>query len=99
MRDAIDAVFDKYDTDHSNTVDVNQVCDFINDALNHMKSNRKVTQAQVNQLIPSVDKSGDGRLHKPEIFQIFKKAAFSYFWAIRIPFIVFNIPLYRQYSK
>jgi hypothetical protein len=43
LRDAVDAVFNKYDTDKSNSLDANEVCNLINDALAHMKSNKKVT--------------------------------------------------------
>ena len=65
IRDSVEAVIAKYDTDHTNSVDVNEVCNLINDALNHMKSNRKFTQVQVNQFLSSGDKSGDGRIQKP----------------------------------
>ena len=43
LKKAVDAVFDKYDTDKSNSLDANEVCNLINDALAHMKSNKKVT--------------------------------------------------------
>ena len=73
LRDAVDAVFGKYDTDKSNSLDANEVYNLINDALTHMKSNRKVTQAEVNQFIAAVDKSGDNKIQKPELYEIFKK--------------------------
>ena len=73
LRDAVDAVFNKYDTDKSNSLDANEVYNLINDALTHMKSNRKVTQAEVNQFITAVDKSGDNKIQKPELYEIFKK--------------------------
>ena len=73
LKKAVDAVFDKYDTDKSNSLDSNEVYNLINDALTHMKSNRKVTQAEVNQFIAAVDKSGDKKIQKPELYEIFKK--------------------------
>ena len=73
LREAVDAVFGKYDTDKSNSLDANEVYNLINDALAHMKSNRKVTQAEVNQFIAAVDKSGDNKIQKPELYEIFKK--------------------------
>lgn len=73
LRDAVDAVFGKYDTDNSNSLDANEVCNLINDALNHMKANRKVSQAEVNQFIAAVDKSGDNKIQKPELYEIFKR--------------------------
>ena len=73
LRDAVDAVFNKYDADKSNSLDANEVFNLINDALAHMKSNRKVSQAEVNQFIAAVDKSGDSKIQKPELYEIFKK--------------------------
>lgn len=73
LREAVDAVFHKYDTDSSQSLDASEVLNLINDALGHMKSNRKVTQQEVNQFIAAVDKSGDGKIQKPELYEIFKK--------------------------
>ena len=44
LRQAVDAVFGKYDTDKNGTLEVAEVSNLINDALNHMKANRQVTQ-------------------------------------------------------
>jgi Ca2+-binding EF-hand superfamily protein len=38
-----------------------------------MKSNRQVTEAEVKQFIKAVDVSGDGKIQKPELYEIFKK--------------------------
>jgi Ca2+-binding EF-hand superfamily protein len=73
LRQAVDAVFAKYDTDGSQSLDANEVFNLINDALAHLKANRKVTQAEVQQFVTAVDKSGDGKIQKPELFEIFKK--------------------------
>jgi Ca2+-binding EF-hand superfamily protein len=73
LRAAVDAVFNKYDTDGSQSLDAAEVFNLINDALAHMKANRKVTQAEVQQFVTAVDKSGDGKIQKPELFEIFKK--------------------------
>jgi Ca2+-binding EF-hand superfamily protein len=73
LREAVDAVFGKYDTDKSNSLDANEVYNLINDALAHMNSNKKVSQAEVNQFIAAVDKSGDKKIQKPELYEIFKK--------------------------
>jgi Ca2+-binding EF-hand superfamily protein len=73
LRAAVDAVFSKYDTDGSQSLDANEVFNLINDALAHMKANRKVSQAEVQQFVAAVDKSGDGKIQKPELFEIFKK--------------------------
>lgn len=70
---AVDAVFAKYDADGNNYLDANEVYNLINDALSHMKSSRKVSQQEVTQFIAAVDKSGDGKIQKTELYEIFKK--------------------------
>jgi Ca2+-binding EF-hand superfamily protein len=40
-----------------------------------MKANRQATQKEVNDLIAAVDKSGDGKIAKPELLEIFKRVA------------------------
>jgi Ca2+-binding EF-hand superfamily protein len=70
---AVDAVFTKYDTDKSGTLDSNEVFNLINDALKHMKSTRQVTQQEVAQFIAAVDNSGDKKIQKSELYEIFKK--------------------------
>ncbi len=73
LRQAVDAVFGKYDTDKSNTLEATEVFNLINDALKHMNANRQVTQPEVNQFVQAVDKSGDGKIQKAELFEIFKQ--------------------------
>jgi Ca2+-binding EF-hand superfamily protein len=73
LREAVDAVFHKYDTDNSNSLESGEVLSLINDALNHLKANRQVTQAEVTNFIKAVDVSGDGKIQKAELFEIFKK--------------------------
>ena len=73
LREAVDAVFAKYDADKNNCLDADEVFNLINDALTHMKADRKVSKAEVEQFIKAVDSSGDGKIQKPELFEIFKK--------------------------
>lgn len=73
LRDAVDAVFAQFDKDNSNSLDANEVFALISAALNHMGSNAQVTQQQVQGFVQAVDKSGDGKIQKPELFEIFKK--------------------------
>ena len=68
LRDAVDAVFSQYDKDNSGTLDQNEVANLINDALKHMGQGKQVSQAEVQQFVQGVDKSGDGRIAKPELF-------------------------------
>lgn len=73
LRDAVDAVFDQFDADHSGTLDSNEVGNLINAALKHMNAGRQVSQQEVNQFVKAVDSSGDGKIQKPELFEIFKR--------------------------
>ena len=73
LRNAVNAVFDAYDTDKSGTLESNEITKLINDALKHMGQNRQVSQAEVNQFIAAVDKNSDGKVAKGELFEIFKK--------------------------
>ena len=73
LRDAVDAVFSKFDKDNSNSLDANEVANLINEALKHMNAGRQVSQQEVEGFVKAVDKSGDGKIQKPELFEIFKK--------------------------
>lgn len=73
LRNAVNAVFDAYDADKSGTLEANEITNLINDALKHMGQNRQVTQNEVQQFIQAVDKNSDGKVAKPELFEIFKK--------------------------
>jgi Ca2+-binding EF-hand superfamily protein len=75
LRNAVDAVFGQFDKDGSNTLDAGEVANLINAALTQMGANRQATQQEVNGLISAVDKNNDGKIAKPELFEIFKKVA------------------------
>ena len=73
LRDAVDAVFGQFDKDNSGSLDQQEVFNLIQAALSKLGSNQQVNQQQVQQFIQAVDKSGDGKIQKPELFEIFKK--------------------------
>ena len=73
IRDAVDAVFSKFDKDNSNSLDGSEVTALINAALSQMKANRQVSGQEVDAFVKAVDSSGDGKIQKPELFEIFKK--------------------------
>lgn len=75
LRDAVDAVFGQFDKDGSNTLDRGEVINLINAALNQMGAGRQATQDEVNNLIQAVDANNDGKIAKPELFEIFKRVA------------------------
>jgi Ca2+-binding EF-hand superfamily protein len=77
LKDAVDAVFDQFDKDGSNTLDAQEVASLINAALANMKIKRQATQNDVQSLIHAVDKNNDGKIGRPELFEIFKKVTGS----------------------
>lgn len=75
LRAAVDAVFSQFDKDNSGTLEIAEVTELINAALNNMKAQRKATPEEVKGLINAVDKNNDGKIAKPELLEIFKKVA------------------------
>lgn len=75
LKQAVDAVFSQFDKDNSNTLDRQEVAALVNAALANMKAGRQATEAEVGQLIGSVDKNGDGKITKTELYEIFKQVA------------------------
>lgn len=73
LRQAIDAIFNKYDTDKSGTLESNEIFNLISDAFKSLGRNREVSQEEVNQFIAAIDKNGDGKIAKPELFEILKQ--------------------------
>ena len=73
LRQAIDAIFNKYDQDQSGTLEDNEIFNLINDAFKSLGRNRAVSQQEVIQFINAIDKNGDGKIAKPELFEILKK--------------------------
>lgn len=73
LRQAIDGIFDKYDTDRSGTLEANEIFCLINDAFKSLGRGKEVTNAEVNQFISAIDKNGDGKIAKPELFDILKQ--------------------------
>jgi hypothetical protein len=45
----------------------------INDAFKNLGRNKEVSETEVSQFINAIDKNGDGKIAKPELFEILKK--------------------------
>lgn len=69
---AIDAIFNKYDTDKSGTLQGNEIFSLINDAFKSLGRNRSVKNEEVNQFVKAIDKNGDGKISKIELLEILK---------------------------
>ena len=75
LKDAVDAVFQQFDKDNSGTLDSAEVRSLVNAALKQMNANRSATEKEVDALIANVDKNGDGKIGKVELYEIFKQVA------------------------
>jgi Ca2+-binding EF-hand superfamily protein len=75
LRAAVDAVFSQFDKDGSNTLDRGETANLVNAALNQMGANRQATAEEVDALIQAVDANNDGKIAKPELYEIFKRVA------------------------
>ena len=73
LRQAIDAIFSKYDTDKSGTLEGSEIFSLISDAFKSLGRNRQVKEDEVNQFIKAIDKNGDAKISKVELFEILKK--------------------------
>jgi Ca2+-binding EF-hand superfamily protein len=73
LRQAIDAIFNKYDSDKSGTLEGNEIFSLINDAFKSLGRNREVKSDEVGQFVKAIDKNGDGKISKTELFEILKK--------------------------
>lgn len=77
LREAINAVFNKYDVDKSNTLDQGELRNVVADAFKQLGSTRSVNETDIKKFIGAVDKNSDGKVTKMELFEIFKKIAGS----------------------
>lgn len=73
LRCAINGVFDKYDKDHSNTLDQSELKNVINDVFDQLKIPRKVKESDMSKFMTTVDKNSDGMVTRFELYEIFKK--------------------------
>lgn len=72
LRYYIDQVFQKYDRDYSGTLDVNELYLFFNDIFAMTGSSYRLQPQQAVGAMQAIDKNGDGRASKPELFMAFK---------------------------
>lgn len=72
LRQAVDALFKKYDTDKSGFLESPEVTILINDAVKNTCPKNKATEHQINQFISAVDTNGDGKIPKSGLFLILK---------------------------
>lgn len=74
LRQAVDAVFGQFDKDNSGNLDENETYALICAAMKHLDPSKdQPTQDDVKKFIAAVDKDGNGKIEKKELFTIFRK--------------------------
>ena len=74
LRQAVDAVFGQFDKDNSGSLDEQETYALIVAAMKHLDpSKEQPTQDDVKKFIAAVDKDGNGKIEKKELFTIFRK--------------------------
>jgi hypothetical protein len=73
LRYYIDQVFQKYDRDYSGTLDPNELYLFFNDIFAMTGSAYRVQPQQAISAMRAIDKNGDGKASKMELFMAFKQ--------------------------
>lgn len=73
LQNAINDIFEQYDTDNSGYLDFQEVKRIITDAFRSMNAQRNISDADVKKFLGIVDKNSDGRITKEELFGIFKE--------------------------
>lgn len=72
MRDIVDVVFVRYDTDNSGALDRNEVKVLISDVFTQLDMSRLADPKEIDKFIDEIDQNGDGLIQKGELFDIFK---------------------------
>lgn len=72
MKKAIDVIFMKYDRDHSNTLDSNELVGCFNELLGMVGVPTSVNGFVIKMIMKRMDKDGDGRINKPEFLNMFR---------------------------
>lgn len=72
IKNYIESVFNKYDTDRNGSLDVNEMTLFFNDLFRSLGINSVVTREQSLQAIKSIDDNSDGMIDRAELFKAFK---------------------------
>lgn len=72
LKERINAIFKRYDTNHSGTLSLQELHVFLNDLLASTGNARRVTQQEAQNVMRAIDMNGDGRINKYEMFHCFK---------------------------
>ena len=72
LKNYINNIFCRYDTDNSGTLDTREMTFFFNDLFKALNINQTITDHDSQNAIRSIDKNNDGSVSKEELFVAFK---------------------------
>jgi Ca2+-binding EF-hand superfamily protein len=64
LRNYIESVFNRYDTDRNGTLDSKEMTSFFNDLFRNLNINTIITEQQSLEAIKSIDQNSDGVVSK-----------------------------------
>lgn len=73
LKNYIETVFNRYDTDRNGSLDVQEMTLFFNDLFRTLEINITVTDKESMEAIRTIDENSDGLVSKEELFLAFKK--------------------------
>lgn len=73
LKEAVDLVFDAYDTNRNGKLQMREVISLINDSLFCMQQKRKVSKAELEKFLTKSDKDNDGEIDRDELYLFFEK--------------------------
>lgn len=73
IRQAVLALFKKYDKDNSNYIENAEIPAMCNDLARELTSKKQFSQEQINQTLSTIDKNQDGRLSLDEVYALMRK--------------------------
>jgi hypothetical protein len=74
IKQAVNFIFKKYDTNHDNFLDRQEVKKLIGSSLLHMGQSHAPTELEIVEFIEAMDKNSDGKLSRDELEKAFKRA-------------------------
>lgn len=72
LKQAINGIFDKYDTDRSGTLEVGEIEKLITDVFKSLGKAKNANQDDVSNFVAAIDRNGDGKIAKEEFFSVLK---------------------------